>query len=117
MALTRTLYAAAAALLLGDALHAQDAPITEAHLAIVDIDKDGSASKAEYRIYMSNAFILLDTDYDGGLSKADLSGLLSDEQFSATDADGDEVVTWAEFDVQTLRDFDGADLDGSGALD
>jgi hypothetical protein len=43
--------------------------------------------------------------------------LISGEQFAATDADGDGVVTWAELDAQTLRDFDAADQDGNGSLD
>ncbi len=109
--------AVAALFLIGTPALAQDAPLTEAHLAAIDIDGDGSVSKTEYRIFMSDVFLLLDTDYDGRLSQADLADVISADQFAATDADGDGAVTWAEFDAQTLVDFDAADQDGNGSLD
>jgi Ca2+-binding EF-hand superfamily protein len=101
----------------GTPLVAQETQLTEQHLAAVDIDKDDSVSKSEYRIFMSNVFILLDEDNDGLLAKGDASAVLSDDQFAATDADGDGSVSWAELDAQTRSDFDAADKDGNGSLD
>jgi hypothetical protein len=116
--MTHALRAAAALLLFGAApALAQDGALTEAHLAAVDIDADGSVSKTEYRIFMSDVFLLVDADYDGRVSAEDLADLITAEQFAATDADGDGAVTWAELDAQTLRDFDAADQDGNGSLD
>ena len=92
-------------------------PLTEAHLAALDLDGDGAVGMAEYRIFMSDAFILLDTDNDGALLPADVAGVLTVEQFASVDADRDGTVTWAEFDAQIRRDFDAADGNANGVLD
>lgn len=90
--------------------------ISESDLQVMDTNKDGVVSKAEYVAFMDMAFDALDDNGNGGLTAADFDVLLTPAEFSAMDANGDGTVSRAEFDLQTAKDFDAADKSGTGTL-
>jgi len=96
---------------------AQDGAMTEGHLQMLDLDEDGAVSVTEYRIYTSNAFIVLDTDNDDLLAAGDFHDLITEAQFAAMDKDADQKVSRAEYDAEVLADFAAADQNGNGVLD
>ncbi len=108
---------AALMLLAAPAVFAQDEPLTEAHLALLDVNEDGAVDVTEFRVYTSNAFIALDPDNDDMLKPEDTAKIMPDKLFKEMDKDADGVVSRAEYDAQVMLDFHGADTDKNGKLD
>lgn len=90
--------------------------ISESDLQVMDTNKDGVVSKAEYLAFMDLAFDALDENNNGSLTATDFDVLLTPEEFAQMDTNRDGSVSRAEFDAQTAKDFDAADKSGTGAL-
>lgn len=115
--MTHILCCGAAVLILSaSSAFALENTMTEGHLDMLDLDKDGAVDVTEYRVYTSNAFIALDADNDDKLAPADVASFLPDVLFEAMDKDADGIVTRTEYDTQVLLDFHAADADKNGVL-
>lgn len=95
---------------------AQQQAIHEGHRDHLDTDDNGTVSQTEYRTFMRDAFNRLDRDKDGYLAQSDVSSVLTANQFSGMDSNGDGRVGRQEFTTQVTKDFQGADKNGDGRL-
>ncbi|MFC6487479.1 EF-hand domain-containing protein [Nitratireductor sp. GCM10026969] len=114
----KVILTAAITLLTGAGLAAaQQAPaMHEGHLNQLDTNSDGGVSQEEYRIFMTESFARLDSNGDGFLVEAEVTEVLTPEQFAALDANGDGRASRDEFMNQVMRDFAAADRGGDGHL-
>ncbi|HEV2901034.1 MAG TPA: EF-hand domain-containing protein [Pseudaminobacter sp.] len=94
----------------------QASPMHEGHRDHLDTDDNGAVNRTEYRAFMTDAFDKLDTDRDGSLRAADLGQILTTDQFTAMDRNGDGRVSRTEFMNQVMADFAKADGSGDGQL-
>ena len=135
--------AAVAALVAGGTAYAQDAPrgdMTRAQaeqrsaemFGRMDVNADGLLSEADREAARRQAFDSLDADKDGAISFAEfeaqrgpdergfarrgMRGLGSGEMAGVADADGDGVVSQAEFASAALARFDSADANRDGTI-
>lgn len=113
-----TITTAVSALLLCTAIATaqQATPMYEGHRDQLDTNDNGSVSRTEYQAFMTDAFKKLDTDGDGSLRAADVSKVLTPDQFAAMDRDGDGRVSQTEFTNQVMADFTKTDKSGDGQL-
>lgn len=65
---------------------------------------------------MTGAFKKLDMDRDGRLRTADVGKVLTTDQFTAMDRDGNGSVSQTEFMNQVMADFAKADRSRDGKL-
>ncbi|WP_157019363.1 EF-hand domain-containing protein [Mesorhizobium xinjiangense] len=107
----------AAILLAGPATGQVSAPLTQQQADFLDRNSDGAVSPDEYHDYLGNAFQYLDTDRNGSLGRNEVEDLMSDDQFSSIDSDGNGQASRQEFLNQGQRDFATADKDASGQLE
>jgi Ca2+-binding EF-hand superfamily protein len=95
---------------------AQQQAIYEGHRDHLDTDDNGAVSQTEYQAFMRDAFNRLDGNNDGYLTQDDVSSVLSGNQFSGMDSNGDGRVSRQEFTTQVTKDFQSADNNGDGQL-
>lgn len=97
---------------------AQNQPVAmnQGQMDRLDRDKNGAVDRSEYQTFMTSAFTSLDKNKDGSLSSDEVVGVLTVQQFSATDANGDGKVSQNEFLNRVMADFKAADRGGDGSL-
>lgn len=82
----------------------------------LDANNNGAVNRQEYQAFMTEAFEKLDADNNDSLSQAETSNILSADQFSSADANGDGRISQGEFTDRVMKDFDAADKSGDGRL-
>jgi hypothetical protein len=97
---------------------AQNQPVAmnQGQMDRLDRDKNGAVDRSEYQAFMTSAFTSLDKNKDGSLNSDEVVGVLTVQQFSATDANGDGKVSQSEFLNRVMADFKTADRGGDGNL-
>ncbi|WP_459614999.1 EF-hand domain-containing protein [Bordetella sp. 2513F-2] len=96
---------------------APDTDVTRrAHMERMDTDRNGAVSRSEYQVFMDDAFVRLDQTRDGYLAQDEMAKVVTAEQFSVTDANGDGRISKAEFSDRVMSDFAASDTDGDGLL-
>lgn len=97
---------------------AQNQPVAmnQGQMDRLDRDKNGAVDRSEYQAFMTSAFTSLDKNKDGSLNSDEVVGVLTVQQFSATDANGDGKVSQNEFLNRVMADFKTADRGGDGSL-
>jgi len=100
------------------AADAQNQPIAmnQGQMDRLDRDKNGAVDRSEYQAFMTSAFAGLDKNKDGSLNSDEVAQVLTVQQFSATDANGDGKVSQSEFLNRVMADFKAADRGGDGSL-
>lgn len=97
---------------------AQNRPVAmnQGQMDRLDRDKNGAVDRSEYQAFMTSAFTSLDKNKDGSLTSDEVAGVLTVQQFSATDANGDGKISQNEFLNRVMADFKAADRGGDGSL-
>ena len=90
--------------------------LTQGEQDYVDTNDNGGVSRKELDAVVGQALSQLDTNADGSLSPAELTGVLTAAQFSAIDENGDGKVSRAELMNQASKDFAAADHNRDGQL-
>lgn len=107
-------------------------------LAMIDADQDGTVTRAEFDTFHGLAFKAMDADGDGQVERqafldartagpqrngGNRSGWRAEQRtermgqrFDVWDADGNGIVTEAEFTTQAEARFQSMDLDGDGQV-
>jgi len=89
-----------------------------------DLNQDGQITRAEFQAEANAKFAAADTDFDGQLTKDEMKSLRvkrkaerEDKRFAKMDdANGDGVVSRAEYDASTEALFTRMDANGDGVL-
>jgi hypothetical protein len=84
-------------------------------LALLDIDRDGRISAAEWRERRMAIFYLLDANSDVYLDRGELHGM-PDQTFAAADLEQDGRLSGFEFNQATFAQFDTSDADRDGKV-
>lgn len=95
---------------------AQTAQMHQGQKDQLDTNKDGVVQRSEYQAFMKRAFANLDKNKDGVLVVSEVTGVLTTDQFAATDANSNGSVTQTEFMNRVMADFAAADKSGDGKL-
>jgi Ca2+-binding EF-hand superfamily protein len=88
----------------------------------LDTDKDGKISKAEFAAQSAERFARMDANGDGKIDATERSvaaegGRRAGRGMDRLDADGDGVITRAEYDARTGQRFARLDTNGDGFID
>lgn len=95
---------------------AQTAQMHQGQKDQLDTNRDGVVQRSEYQAFMQTAFTNLDKNKDGGLEASEVTGVLTANQFAATDANSNGSITQTEFMNRVMADFAAADKSGDGKL-
>ncbi|MFD1328322.1 EF-hand domain-containing protein [Mycoplana ramosa] len=95
---------------------AQTAQIHQGQKDQLDTNRDGVVQRSEYQVFMKSAFANLDKNKDGVLVISEVTGVLTADQFAATDANSNGGITQTEFMNRVMADFAAADRSGDGKL-
>jgi Ca2+-binding EF-hand superfamily protein len=85
-----------------------------------DRNKDGRIDRIEFLTQMSDAFYLVDPDKDGSITIAEYRQLITGadtKRFQVADRNKDGKVSLDEFRKAVAQDFDVADRNDDGVLD
>jgi Ca2+-binding EF-hand superfamily protein len=96
--------------------HAQR-PNVDAFLQEWDADHDGTLSLEEIKTAADARFEMLDRNHKGTLTRAQLAGMVTFQQFRQADPDKDGKLDKAEFLALVEKLFRFADKDHDGSLD
>lgn len=97
-------------------LAAQQVSLNEGHLNALDKNGDGEISKSEYDTFSGFAFEKMDKDGNNALSPDEVDDHLIGDAFDMLDDDGNGTVSADEFSTQMDEDFNASDKDGDGIL-
>ncbi|MBD9373975.1 EF-hand domain-containing protein [Rhizobium sp. ARZ01] len=95
---------------------AQTAQMHQGQKDQLDTNKDGVVQRSEYQAFMKTAFTGLDKNKDGVLVVSEVGGVLTPDQFAATDANSNGSINQTEFMNRVMADFAAADKSGDGKL-
>jgi EF hand len=84
-------------------------------LALLDVDRDGTISAAEWRERRMAIFYLLDANSDVYLDRGELHGM-PDPTFAAADLEQDGRLSGFEFNQATFTQFETSDADRDGRV-
>jgi len=104
----------ATALAFGVSASAQE--INTGHLAAIDLNGDQAVDSAEFDAFVASAMSRLDANADGYVTLVEGTVVMTPEQFSAANTNGDDGLSQEELTAAMAADFTAADRDGSGAL-